>query len=242
MEIVQAQELKKGNDFSILIYSPPGGGKTSTVKYLKGKTLVIDIDRTSNVLAGSENIDIVYADLVDVELGMKKLLKDIHDNHLKDYDNIVFDNLSEFEQAWLAEKSRISKTREGKAMGIPEMGDYNKYSFYLPDMIRYINSWKGVNKVYTAWETSVQIQSPQGQLFNQFRPQIREKILTNVMGLMNIVGRLVINEETSKRGFLLQPSNKTYAKNQLDNRSFSMQEELFNFGSDNPVPVEAVSE
>lgn len=237
MEIIKASEMKKGEDFSALIYAPPGSGKTSTIKYLPGKTLVIDIDRTTNVLGGVDNIDIVYADLTNVELGMKVLLKDIYDNHLKDYDNIVLDNLSEFEQAWLAEKSRQSKTREGKSMGIPEIGDYNKYSFYLPDMIRYINSWKGVNKIYTAWETTVQIQSPSGQMFNQFHPQMREKIITNVMGLMNIVGRLVINDETGKRGYLLSPSQTTFAKNQIDNRTFSLQEDLFKFGDANDVPT-----
>lgn len=237
MEIIKASEMKKGEDFSALIYAPPGSGKTSTIKYLPGKTLVIDIDRTTNVLAGVENIDIVYADLTNVELGMKVLLKDIHDNQLGNYDNIVLDNLSEFEQAWLAEKSRQSKTREGKSMGIPEMGDYNKYSFYLPDMIRYINSWKGVNKVYTAWETTVQIQSPSGQTFNQFHPQIREKIITNVMGLMNIVGRLVVNEETGKRGYLLTSGQTTFAKNQIDNRTFALQEDLFKFGDANDVPT-----
>lgn len=237
MEIFKASDIKKGEDFSALIYAPPGTGKTSTIKYLPGKTLVIDIDRTTNVLSGEPNIDIVYADLANVEIGMKTLLKDIHDNHLDEYDNIVIDNLSEFEQAWFAEKSRQSKTREGKSMGIPEMGDYNKYSFYLPDMIRYINSWKGVNKIYTAWETTVQIQSPSGQTFNQFHPQIREKIITNVMGLMNIVGRLVVNDETGKRGYLLAPSQSTFAKNQLDKRTFALQEDLFKFGDADDIPT-----
>lgn len=227
MIIKSAKDISKAENFSALLYAPPGGGKTYTASFLKGKTLVIDIDRTTNVLAGNPNIDIVYADLNDVELGMKKLLKEIHDNYLDQYDNIFFDNLSEFEQAWLAEKSRLSKTRDGKSMGIPEMGDYNKYSFYLPDMIRYINSWQGVNKIYTAWETQIQIQSPGGQIFNQFQPQIREKIVNNIMGLMNMVGRLVANEETGQRGFLLKRSNQTFAKNQLDGREFALQEELF---------------
>lgn len=230
MKITKASEIKRGHNFSALIYGKPGSGKTTTIKYLKGRTLVVDIDRTSNVLSGIENIDIVYADLNDVEIGMKKLLKDIHDNYLQDYDNVVIDNLSEFEQAWLAEKSRQSMTTKGEQMGIPQMGDYNKYSFYLPDMIRYINSWEGINKIYTAWENTVQIQTPNGQLFNQFHPQIREKVLNNVLGLVNIAGRLVANDENGKRGFLLKSTSSTFAKNQIDNRDFSLQEDLFNFG------------
>ncbi|MGV3027901.1 AAA family ATPase [Streptococcus hyovaginalis] len=227
MKITKATELEKGKNFSALIYAPPGSGKTTTIKYLPGKTLVIDVDRTTNVLAGEPNIDIVYADITDVEVGFADMLREIHDNHLQNYDNIVIDNLSELEQAWLGEKAKKSKTKDGRAMGIPEMGDYNKFSFYLPNMIRYINSWDGVNKIYTAWETTRQIETSSGQLYNQFIPQIREKIITNVMGLVNVVGRLVINEETGGRGFILQPSNGTFAKNQLSSAQFAKQEELW---------------
>lgn len=232
MKITKASELKKGNNFSALIYAPPGTGKTTTIKYLPGRTLVVDIDRTTIVLAGEKNIDIVYADLNDTEVGFKKMLKDIHENYIKDYDNFVIDNISELEQAWLGEKAKLSKTKDGRAMGIPEMGDYNKFSFFITDLIRYVNSWEGVNKVYTAWETTRQIETPSGQLYNQFIPKIREKIIENVMGLVNVVGRLVINDETSGRGFILQPSNSTFAKNQLSNAKFAKQEDIWKFGGD----------
>ena len=232
MKIIKASELKKGNNFSALIYAPPGTGKTTTIKYLPGRTLVVDIDRTTIVLAGEENIDIIYADLNDTEVGFKKMLKDIHENYIKDYDNFVIDNISELEQAWLGEKAKLSKTKDGRAMGIPEMGDYNKFSFFITDLIRYVNSWEGVNKVYTAWETTRQIETPSGQLYNQFIPKIREKIIENVMGLVNVVGRLVINDETGGRGFILQPSNSTFAKNQLSNAKFSKQEDIWKFGGD----------
>lgn len=229
MEIKKASDLKKGSNFSALIYAPPGTGKTTTIKYLPGRTLVIDVDRTTIVLAGEENIDIVYADLNDTEVGFKKMLKEIHNNHIKDYDNIVIDNISELEQAWLGEKAKLSRTKDGRAMGIPEMGDYNKFSFFITDLIRYVNSWEGVNKVYTAWETTRQIETPGGQIYNQFIPKIREKIIENVMGLVNLVGRLVISEETGNRGFILQPSNSTFAKNQLSDAKYAKQEEIWKF-------------
>jgi phage nucleotide-binding protein len=229
MEIKKASELQKGSNFSALIYAPPGTGKTTTIKYLPGRTLVIDVDRTTIVLAGEENIDIVYADLNDTEVGFKKMLKEIHDKYVKDYDNIVIDNISELEQAWLGEKAKLSRTKDGRAMGIPERGDYNKFSFFLTDLIRYVNSWEGVNKVYTAWETTRQIETPGGQIYNQFIPKIREKIIENVMGLVNIVGRLVISEETGNRGFILQPSNSTFAKNQLSDAKYAKQEEIWKF-------------
>lgn len=237
LDIKKAEELKRGHDFSALIYSAPGVGKTSTAKYLKGKTLVIDIDRTTNVLAGEENIDIVYLDTTQPFHSTKILLKEIHDNHLKNYDNIFIDNLSEFENAWFGQKAKESKTKQGQDMGTPQMQDYNAYTYYILDMIRYINSWTGINKVYSAWEMQVAVTSSTGQTYNKFYPDVREKVLNGLLGLMNIVGRMVVNKESGNRGFLLEPSDDTYAKNQIDNRKFSLQSELFEFGdTDVPTP------
>ena len=230
IEIKSANELKRGHDFSTLIYSAPGVGKTSTAKYLPGKTLVIDIDRTTNVLAGEENIDIVYLDTTQPFHSTKILLKEIHDNHLENYDNIFIDNLSEFENAWFGQKAKESKTKQGQDMGTPQMQDYNAYTYYILDMIRYINSWTGINKVYTAWEMQVPVTSSSGQTYNKFYPDVREKVLNGLLGLMNMVGRMVVSKETGNRGFLLEPSDDTYAKNQIDNRKFALQSELFEFG------------
>lgn len=230
IEIKSANELKRGHDFSALIYSAPGVGKTSTAKYLPGKTLVIDIDRTTNVLAGEENIDIVYLDTTQPFHSTKILLKEIYDNHLENYDNIFIDNLSEFENAWFGQKAKESKTKQGQDMGTPQMQDYNAYTYYILDMIRYINSWTGINKVYTAWEMQVPVTSSSGQTYNKFYPDVREKVLNGLLGLMNMVGRMVVSKETGNRGFLLEPSDDTYAKNQIDNRKFALQSELFEFG------------
>lgn len=230
LDIKSANELKRGHDFSALIYSAPGVGKTSTAKYLPGKTLVIDIDRTTNVLAGEENIDIVYLDTTQPFHSTKVLLKEIHDNHLDDYDNIFIDNLSEFENAWFGQKAKESKTKNGQDMGTPQLQDYNAYTYYILDMIRYINSWSGINKVYTAWEMQVPVTSSTGQTYNKFYPDVREKVLNGLLGLMNMVGRMVVNKETGNRGFLLNPSDDTYAKNQIDNREFALQSEIFEFG------------
>ena len=241
MDIQHATDIKRGEDFSVLIYAQPGVGKTSTLRYLPGRTLVIDVDRTTNVLAGVSNVDVVKLDTKHPLEGARALLGEIYKTQLGNYDNIAFDNISEFEQAWLGEKANEAKTKSGADMGIPQMNDYNQFGFYLPDMIRFINSWPGVNKVYTAWETTRQIDTPSGQTYNQFVPQMREKLVTNVMGLMNVVGRMVISDKTGARGFILKPSNAAFAKNQLDNRKFAVPETLFTeIGGDVDVPTPSV--
>ena len=57
MQIYNATEIQN-KKITALIYAPPGMGKTSAAKYFPGKTLVLDIDRTSDVLRGNKDIDI----------------------------------------------------------------------------------------------------------------------------------------------------------------------------------------
>ncbi|HBI6227860.1 TPA: DNA-binding protein, partial [Listeria monocytogenes] len=40
MEFIQSEKMKRSEYFNIMIYAKPGAGKTTTVKYLKGKTLM----------------------------------------------------------------------------------------------------------------------------------------------------------------------------------------------------------
>lgn len=58
------------------------------------------------------------------------------------------------------------------------------------------------------------------------------------MGLCQVVGKLAINHRTKKRGFILQPSNSVFAKNQLDQREFCLQEDIFKVGYESEVQDE----
>lgn len=220
MEIVSASNLTSKNAMR-LIYSAPGVGKTSTIKYLTGKTLVLDVDRTTGVLRGENDIDIVYVDTMKPWETFPKLLKEIQDDYLEQYENIVLDNISELERSIL---SHLGK--EGKNNRVPSMPDYQRMQFMLVDAVRFLKSLNK-NVVITAWETSDQWTTPEGQIFNRAFPQISGKIITNVMGLCDVVARLIYNTETENRGFILNPTNAVFAKNQIDARTSCLQSELF---------------
>ena len=79
-----------------LLYAAPGVGKTSTAKFFKGKTLVLDIDRTTRVLKGCKDIDIFYLDNVNTWSSWGDTLKTLQDTDLSQYDNIMLDNISYF--------------------------------------------------------------------------------------------------------------------------------------------------
>ena len=87
--------------------------------------------------------------------------------------------------------------------------------FYIVDSIRFLKEL-GKNIVLTAWETSDVWISEDGTQFNRAYPLVSGKILNNVMGLCDVVARLVYNEKTEKRGFYLQPTPSVFAKNQID--------------------------
>lgn len=222
MELMETETMKKDEDFCILLYSKPGGGKTTTLKYLKGKTLVVDIDGSGKVLSGVPNITRVT---IDPEKPSSELVQfyGYAKANIDKFDNIVIDNLSHYTKLWLMEKGKNTKS------GQPEIQHYGVFDNHL---LNIVESFKALdaNIIFTAWEATREIQLENSQLYHQFLPDIREKIVNHIMGVIPIVARLVRNPETKARGFLLSESNGTYAKNQLDNREFCLQSEIFNIG------------
>lgn len=221
-------EVTPGTDIATekacyLIYAAPGVGKTSAAKYFKGKTLVIDIDRTTRVLKGCKNIDIYYQNIVDAWTEWGETLKKLQGSDLSKYDTIFIDNISELERCILA-----SLGRDGNNGRIPSQKNYLQMQFYLVDSIRFLKTL-GKNIVISAWETSDIWINEDGQQYNRAYPFISQKILNNVMGLCDVVARLVYNPKTDSRGFYLQPTPSVYAKNQLDDRKFCLQGDLMTY-------------
>lgn len=218
MKIVSAKEIARG-PMTALLYGAPGMGKTTTIKFLPGKTLVFDVDRTTRVLQGCENIDICYVDNRNTWDEWKALLSDVVEHYKGKYDNIVVDNISELERCILSDLGS-----KGKNNGVPAQADYQYMQFKLVSSLRYLKSM-GCNVIWTAWETTDLYTTPEGQTFNRAYPQINGKIMNNICGLCDIVGRIRINGE-GKRGYTFTATNGVYAKNQYDARPGCLQEEL----------------
>ena len=222
LAITKATDLKL-NNVTYLIYANPGVGKTSSIKYIPGKKLVIDIDKSSSVLKGETNIDVVSINTHDIWnqwMEVIKLLKEQASN----YDVIVIDNVSELFRSVLTQLGR-----EGKNNRVPGMDAYQRADFVLMDSFRALQSL-GKTLVFTAWETTDQYHGTDGQLFTRAMPEIRKPILNNFMGLCDVVARLVVQrdeEENEKRGFILQPTQSVYAKNRLSEAKGCKVEELF---------------
>lgn len=218
MQIVHADEIQKTQN-TYLIYGPPGMGKTTSIKFFPGKTLVLDVDRTSKVLKGEKNIDITYVSNTDTWQAWEDLILDLTKNYKGKYDNVVVDNISELERCLLSDLGS-----KGRNKGVPSQGDYQYMQFRVVNSLRYMKNL-GANIVWTAWETDDLYTDSSGQQYNRSYPQINKKILNNVLGLCDVVARLHVTSE-GKRGFYLSATNSVYAKNQLDDRQGCLQEEL----------------
>lgn len=96
--------------------------------------------------------------------------------------------------------------------------------FRIVNSLRYLKN-VGSNIIFMAWESDDLYIDSDGRQYNRSFPQINKKILNNVLGLCDVVARLMINSE-GERGFILSATNSTYAKNQIDDRRGCLQSEL----------------
>ena len=222
MKIINGLNIERTENWRVLLYGKPGIGKTTLIKQLKGKTLVLSLDNSQRVLAGSENIDVVEFDRNQPTDCMTTFLKEV-DEILSEYDNLVIDNISSFQSDWFVEQGRTSKNGIGN-----ELQHYSLWTNYFLRVLTAIYS-KPVNIYVTAWEDTRDLNLETGQIITQYVPQVRESVLNQLLGLTDVVGRIIVNEKTGGRGVVLEGSEGTYAKNRLDKRTVCSIEEVFEF-------------
>lgn len=237
-------ELKKLQDnidkpFTALLYCPPGVGKSTAIGIIAeqtdGNTLVLDVDRTiSRTLAKKEvvkdiskifirEIDNVHTweDWCNMTIELKEMF-DSGEFERQNIKNIAVDNVSELERCILADLGS-----QGKNKGVPAMGDYQYMQFKLVSSLRFFKSL-GLNIIWTAWEDVRDIVNLDGSKYSQLIPKINLKIVDNVCGLCDVVGKIFINEE-GVHGIRLEASENVYAKNQIDDRKAVRIEDFVKF-------------
>lgn len=223
--------------YTALLYCAPGVGKSTAIGLIaeasEGNTLVLDVDRTvertlakGEVVKDTSKVLVAKVDNIDTFDSWTKLLKEeitpefLAKNKIT---TVAVDNISELERCILSNLGA-----KGKNKGVPAMADYQYMQFQLVNSMRYMKNW-GVNIVWTAWEVAEPFTYPDGTQYTRLVPKISNKIVDNICGLCDVVGKILVNKE-GKHGILLEATQNIYAKNQIDSRKACAVEDFIKFG------------
>lgn len=230
-------QLKKLSDtkdlpYTALLYCAPGVGKSTAIGLIaeasEGNTLVLDIDRTitrtlnkGEVVKDTSKLFVQEIDNIHTFESWSQTLTALTPDFLKKNDirTVAVDNISELERCILSDLGS-----QGKNKGVPAQADYQYMQFKLVNSLRYMKSW-GVNIVWTAWEMPTDFVHPDGTKYTRLIPKISNKIVDNICGLCDVVGKILINKE-GQHGILLEATQNIYAKNQIDTRKACKVEEF----------------
>lgn len=234
------------NDFNVehlpytaLLYCAPGVGKSTAIglaaEKSEGNTLVLDVDRTiersmqkKEIVRNTDKLLIRQIDNVDTWNDWARAMKELDEmkksGELEKLDirTIAVDNISELERCILSALGAA-----GKNKGVPAMGDYQYMQFKLVNSLRFMKSL-GVNIIWTAWETVEQFTDPTGNQYSRLFPKISAKIVDNICGLCDVVGKIAVNKD-GVHGIILEAQQNIYAKNQIDDRKNCKVENFINF-------------
>ena len=213
MQIINSKDLQR-EFLTVLIYAPPGMGKTTLLGMLPPKTLIIDVDNGTSVLAGDFDADIVR--LSDDLHEFPEILKELQ-TECK-YKNIAVDSLSELERAMLTYFGKI-----GNNNGVPSIDAYNRVDYKILSYCRLLRTLKA-NIIFTAWETQRDFTALTGEKYSQAYPLVREKIADNICGLCDIIGRIV--DDGKERFINLEGSMSAIAKDRIFKRKTCKFEEV----------------
>lgn len=236
MNITSMSEYSNNSPYTALLYCPPGVGKSTTIGLIaersEGKTLVLDVDRTiKKTLAKHEVVqDVSRLDVVEIDnintfddwTNTIVELQKMKDAGTLDYENIAVDNISELERCILSDLGS-----KGKNKGVPTQADYQYMQFKLVNSLRYMKQL-GVNVIWTAWDDVRSIVHPDGTSYSQIIPKMSLKIVDNICGLCDVVGRIMVKQDGT-HGILLEATQSIYAKNQIDSRKGCLVEDFPKF-------------
>ncbi len=205
LEILKSNELKQ-EGMAVIVYSPSGFGKTTLLGTLpEGKTLICDVE------GGTASISDRAHDVIRIKT-LKELteLYEALKNGELNYRFVGMDSISELEKA--VQFSR--KNLKGKAF--MSMREYGETAEIMREYVRKFRNLKhqGITVVFTALEMLVDVIS-ETETRHKRVPLVSRKFYEELCGLMDMVGRLVIDKDSGDRAILFEGNDHFLAKTRI---------------------------
>ena len=191
LKILKASEIQRQLTVNMLIYGPPGVGKT-TFASTAPKPLIIDLENGSLALLGRE-VDIAQVDtLADAREAIKYALEN-------GYQTVVIDSITRYAELLLDE---ILKENKRDTARIQDWGEVVKR---IKKLIWTLQG-KNINTIFIALETE---EKDEESLLK--RPAVPGQLKVAIPAIVDIVGYMRVLKDGS-RVVSVKPSAKWYAK------------------------------
>lgn len=213
-ESIAPNKITRG--LATIIFADPGVGKTTVASTLPvGDTLIISVESGVGPLMGTGhrivNLKEAMANSgLNIEGLMTELYKKIRTGDIP-VKNVVIDNMSELIKCAL---HHYTETRHKEFPEIREHGD-TAYK-----VMEWITNWRdlveqGINVVFNAWETQLDIQNSDGTIVTKTCPDLGKSNTQRACGLVDLVGHLEVFEKTGKRWIRFGPAKQFLTKCQF---------------------------
>lgn len=216
LNIVKApNSINRG--LSLIIYANPGVGKTTLASTLPpDETLIITTEAGIGPLMGKGHslLDIKQTLENNQSKTVEEVLAEVYkylrtEKHPFKY--IVIDNLSELENLLLQDYTKRRKKNT------PELKEWGDVSYRIKEWTVAFRDleYQGINIIFNAWETQLDIQISNGETITKTVPMVAKRAAIQLCGLVDVVGHLEVFEKNGKRWIRLGPSNQYITKTQF---------------------------
>jgi len=191
LKIIKSSELKRTITVNMLVYGPPGVGKT-TFASTAPKPLIVDLENGSLALVGKD-VDIAQVDtLQDAREAIKYALE-------HGYQTVVIDSITRYAELLMDEILRENKRETAR---IQDWGEVVKR---IKKLIWHLQS-KNINTIFVALETE---EKDEETLVK--RPAVPGQLKVAIPAIVDIVGYMRVLKDGS-RVVSVKPTAKWYAK------------------------------
>ncbi len=218
---------------SMIIYGPPGVGKTSLIKTLLGWTyeggwnsqepyckpeevLVLDVESGKEVLAKERKLCCTVIPVAEETLSrfknevLPKIIEDIPSK--MPFKFVVLDNVSEYE------KFLVLGLMKHRGKDLPDKREWGNSSVYVRKHLRDLRSltFKGVNVIFNFWDMMIPTEDKEGNLENIICPMCMRTTWKEYTGLVSHYAYMGISPKTGTRFLQFETHGMVQAKTRCD--------------------------